>query len=103
SPYIVASSLFDIEWEMSAAYLDYVVEELGRRNVRLVVAYLSLHNLHATISKEVRRHALTLNEKISAWADKRRVPFLSLVPAISELSEASLTRLILANDGHPAE
>jgi len=101
SPYIVAASLFDIEWAMSAAYLDYLVAELGRRKVPLLVAYLSWNNLHATSAQEARRHALTLNDKITAWAEKRHVPFLSLVPAVSVLSPPAWAQLILVNDGHP--
>ena len=100
SPFIISRTSFDAEWGLTAAYLDYFARELRKKNVSLQVAYLSL-NVHPG-TPEARRHALTLGEKASAWAASRGVPFLSLVPTVSALSDAEFTAFTLVGDGHPS-
>jgi hypothetical protein len=98
APHVVAASLLGVEWKMSAAYLDYFTEELARRHVPLALSWLSVH----LRSEGERRHSDGLSDEITAWAAKRRVPFLSFVPEWLELSLADEERLTLKGDGHPS-
>lgn len=98
--FLVAPSRLDDEWEMSAAYLDYFAEELRRRRVKLAVVWLST-NTRPTDPEEARRHGRRLNDKISAWASQRGIPFRSLMAPFLELSEAEAKQLIIQGDGHP--
>lgn len=102
SPYLVAPSVFDMQWTMSQAYLDYVVTILREQQVQILLANLCLGTVTPGITRAYRDHAQNLDRRVTQWATTQQLPFLSLLPAIDKaFSEQATETIMIADDGHP--
>lgn len=102
SDYLIASSLFDTQWKMSEAYLDYIAQTLDQRGVRLLVANLSIIGLGTNLPKPHSEHAWRLDQRVTEWSQQKKLPFLSLLPYIEQVwKERPAQAIVIENDGHP--
>ena len=98
--HLIAPAIFDKEWRKAQVYLDYVVSAFRQRGISVMVANLAL--VGSYFSKPHRQHTSSLNENISQWAKENKVPFLSLLPMISNaFEEHSHSEIMIKDDGHP--
>ncbi len=102
SPIVVGAEQFQLQWNMSQAYLDVLADELEEREVPLLVAVFALGTLVPRMPEAHGLHALALERHARAWSARRNLPFLSLF----EVTEAALRelpweRVLIPNDGHP--
>jgi hypothetical protein len=102
SRYLVAPSLFDQQWQMSRAYLDYVVKRWREKKVRVLITNLSLLNLAQNKPEAFRRHSLALNDRAVSWAKSENLQIVSLVPHIEDyMVKNGPAGIIIPQDGHP--
>ncbi|MCK5521707.1 MAG: SGNH/GDSL hydrolase family protein [Thiomargarita sp.] len=103
--YFIAPAAFDKEWEKSQAYLDYIVSSFHQRGIAVMITNLSVTGQEPGLNPAYREHASTLDQKVSKWAAKEKLPFLSLLPTISRAVEEHQlhfhTKVVIEDDGHP--
>ncbi len=101
-PFLISAASLDECWRLSETYLDYLAAVLHQRGVRLLVANLSIHAVRPGSSTARQTYARTLDERASAWAGRRRLPFLSLLPVARQaFAEQRAAEVIITGDGHP--
>jgi len=104
STHLIAPSLFDTYWRKSQTYLDYLVENFRQRNIPVLIANLSVVALDPSAHPIYRKHAQTLDEKVSTWTKAENLPFLSLLPTLLQAIEENppfITGVVIQDDGHP--
>ncbi len=102
SPWLVAPSMFDKQWDMSKQYLDFTVAEFRKKNIPVYIAFLSLGALAPGLDKAYENHATMLNKNIEEWAKLNGINFFSLLPVIKDLMEKiPVSDLMIKDDGHP--
>ena len=102
SPWLVAPSMFDRQWEMSSKYLDFIVENLKKRKIPVFILSLSFGSIAPGQPEAHTKHAISLNNKVKSWSNHHGTPFLSLVPLIKNLFDHNPpSEIIIEDDGHP--
>ena len=102
SPWLVAPSMFNKQWNMSKRYLDFTLSEFKKNKIPVYVVYLSLGALAPGLDTSYSRHAKTLDAKVAKWASSNEIPFLSLTSTIQDLlKELPVYDLMIEDDGHP--
>lgn len=98
--HLVAPAVFDKQWDMTQPYLDYVVSSFRRRGIQVMIANMAL--VGPNFNKVHRQHTSSLDDKVSRWANAENLPFLSLLPMISDaIKEHSHSKIMIHDDGHP--
>lgn len=55
-----------------------------------------------SFNKELRQYTSSLDESISQWATANKIPFLSLLPMISNaFKQDPVSKIMIEDDGHP--
>lgn len=102
SCWLVAPSMFEKQWNMSRAYLDYTLKELEKRKLPVFFVFLSLGGLAPDLNKAYSDYITSLHSHISAWTTANKLHFISLVPVIKKiLSERPVNEIMIHDDGHP--
>jgi lysophospholipase L1-like esterase len=102
SSFLVAPSLFDQQWGMSQSYLDYTVANLRQHQAQPLILSMSLLTLQPDMAPPFRDHAQLLDHHVAAWAESAQLPFLSLLPLISQAyATQPPAEVRLEGDGHP--
>ncbi len=102
SPWLIAPSMFDTQWNMTSKYLEYTISKFKNKKVPVYLIFLSLGNLSPGLDKAYAIHAETFNKKVKTWAKTNKIPFLSLVPVIKKLMKTvPATDIMIKDDGHP--
>lgn len=102
--HLVAPAVFDQQWRMSQAYLDYVVDVCRQQGITVMIANISITGQEPDLNPAYGEHARLLDEHISSWAKGRPLPFLSLLPTITQIvkqHQPFLSQVVIADDGHP--
>jgi lysophospholipase L1-like esterase len=102
--YLVAPAVFAKQWEMTQAYLDYVVDGFRRQGVTVMLANISITGQEPGLNPAYSEHAQLLDEHLSSWAKVRQIPFLSLLPTIAQIVEQYqpfYPQVVIVDDGHP--
>lgn len=100
--YLIAPSLFDVQWEMSAAYLDYIALALHQRQVELLITNLSIIGLGPGLPEPHSEHARRLDQRVSEWSRQKALPFFSLLPPVGKAwDERPTSDIVIKDDGHP--
>jgi hypothetical protein len=85
---------------MSQPYLDHVVTVFHNHHLQLFVANLSTRALQP--NSPYQDHAYHLDSRVAAWAQAKDVPFLSLLPVITQAyKEKPISEILIEGDGHP--
>jgi hypothetical protein len=100
SPILVAPSLWDMQWGLTARYLDYFLRRAAAAGVEVRVASLSMVTLQPGQPAPFLPHARTLDQKIREWAQARGVPCLSLTTDMLRVHPSELGKLMIPGDGH---
>ena len=104
SPWLVAPSMFDTQWEMSSKYLGLTVEKFRQSNIPIIFVNIALGTLLPELDSAHRNHAYMLNDKIEKWAKANSIAFFSLVPEIEHLMKSEhVDSIMIRDDGHPTE
>jgi len=102
--HLVAPAVFDKQWWMTQAYLDYIVSVCRQRGISVMFTNLSVTGQEPGLNKAYREHASLLDKNASRWAKQEGLPFLSLLPrisrAVTELKPFE-SQIVIAYDGHP--
>jgi len=102
--HLIAPAVFDKHWQMTQAYLDYIVSECHQRGITVMITNLSVTGQEPGLNKAYREHAALLDQKAAQWAKQQGLPFLSLLPmiaaAVTEL-EPFESQIVIQDDGHP--
>ncbi|SLM29989.1 hypothetical protein MTBBW1_2030079 [Desulfamplus magnetovallimortis] len=102
SPWLVAPSMFDQQWQMSSLYLDIIVEALKKKEIPLYVVFLALGALSPEKDSAYKKHVMDFNQKVESWSHNNQTTFISLVPLAKKLFvHYSPTDIMIVNDGHP--
>ena len=102
SPWLVAPSMFDKQWNMSQKYLDLIVETLNKKRIPVYMVFISFGSIAPGQHKAHEKHTMSLNNKIKAWSNANGLTFFSLVPLIKNLfKQAPPTDIMIEDDGHP--
>ena len=102
SPWLVAPSLFNMQWTMSQAYLDYMVAILHQQSIQIMITDLCFGTLAPGVDKAYREHAQNLDNHVKQWTIAQHLPFLSLLPTIEKVfSEQEVADIMIVDDGHP--
>ena len=102
--YLVAPAVFDQQWEMTQAYLDYVVNGFRQQGVTVMLANISITGQEPGLNPAYSEHARLLDEHLSSWAKTRQIPFLSLLPTIAQAVkqyQPFYSQIVIVDDGHP--
>jgi len=101
-PFLVAPSLIDQQWNMSRTYLDYVVASFRQHNIRVLVTNLSIKSVRPDSEPPYHTYAHNLDNRVYAWAQEKQLPFLSLLPVMTQVfKEKQIFEVVIKNDGHP--
>ena len=102
--HLVAPAVFNKQWQMSQAYLDYVVDFCRQQGIMVMIANISITGQEPGLNPAYSEHARLLDEHISSWAKRRPLPFLSLLPSMTQIvkqHQPFLSQVVIADDGHP--
>jgi lysophospholipase L1-like esterase len=102
--HLVAPIVFDKQWRMSQAYLDYVVDTCRQQGVTVMIANISITGQEPGLNPAYSEHARLLDEHVSSWAKGRQLPFLSLLPTMTQIVKQYQpfhSQVVIADDGHP--
>jgi lysophospholipase L1-like esterase len=102
--HLVAPTVFDKQWRMSQAYLDYVVDTCRQQGITVMIANISITGQEPGLNPAYSEHARLLDEHVSSWAKERQLPFLSLLPTITQAVkqyQPFYSQVVIADDGHP--
>ncbi|CAK8715693.1 hypothetical protein GCAAIG_05095 [Candidatus Electronema halotolerans] len=101
-PFLISPASLDECWQLSETYLDYLADALQRHGVRLLVANLSIYTVRPGSTSAHQTYARTVDEHAAAWAGRRQLPFLSLLPVIRQaFAERKISEVMIKGDGHP--
>lgn len=101
-PFLISPASLDECWNASQTYLDYLADVLQRHGVQVLAANLSIHAARPGSSTERHAYARAVDERASAWAQKNKLPFLSLLPVIRQaFQEETAAEVMIRGDGHP--
>ncbi len=102
SPWLVAPSMFDKQWDMTKMYLDLIVETLNKKKIPVYMVFLSFGSIAPGQPEAHAKHTMSLNNKIKSWSKANGLPFFSLVPLIKNLFDQNNPNdIMIENDGHP--
>lgn len=102
TPIVVDADAFPAQWASTERYLDHVADELGTRDVPLLLATFALGTLVPRAPATHAAHARRMEESARAWAAAHDVPFLSLYDVTTNaLDELPWENVLLPDDGHP--
>lgn len=102
--YLVPPAIFNKQWRMTEAYLNYVVSSFQQRGISVMIAFLSITGQEPGLNKAYREFNNSLNSQLELWAKLKSVPFLSLIPIINNAIDKSQTfhgQITIIDDGHP--
>ena len=102
--HLVAPTVFDKQWRMSQAYLDYVVDTCRQQGITVMIANISITGQEPDLNPAYSEHARLLDEHVSSWAKGRQLPFLSLLPTMTQIVKQYQpfhSQVVIADDGHP--
>ena len=102
--YLVAPAVFDKQWGMTQAYLDYVIDGFRRQGIAVMIANISITGQEPGLNPAYSEHARLLDEQVSWWAKRRQLPFLSLLPTIAQAVkqyQPFYSQIVIVDDGHP--
>jgi lysophospholipase L1-like esterase len=100
SPQLVPLSFVDQQWALSRPYLDHVVSEFHEHQFQLLVTNLSSGPMHP--DSLFQPHARHLDGLIAAWTQEKELPFLSLLPVMTQVyTEKHPSEILIVGDGHP--
>jgi lysophospholipase L1-like esterase len=102
--HLVAPTVFDKQWQMSQAYLDYVVDTCRQQGIAVMIANVSITGQEPDLNPAYSEHARLLDEHLSSWAKTRQIPFLSLLPTIIQAIkqyQPFYSQIAIVDDGHP--
>ena len=101
-PWVLSEAEVGRQFRLSAAYLDGFADALAARRVPLFVTFLAVGTLAPAAQPLHGIHANALDREIHAWAAARALPYLSLVPIVTQAFAASgVDDVMIAGDGHP--
>jgi lysophospholipase L1-like esterase len=100
--FLLPSSLLDQHWNMTQSYLDRLASFFQQHNVQILITDLSLKALRPDSNASYHTYARAVDEHVSAWAQKKNVPYLSLLPVIRQaFQEQEPAQVMIQGDGHP--
>jgi len=102
--HLVAPAIFNKQWRMSEAYLNYIVSSFQQRGVAVMIAFLSVTGQEPGLNKAYSEFNDSLNAQLELWAKLKSVPFLSLIPVINDALKTSKIfhgNIVIVDDGHP--
>lgn len=101
-PFLIAPASLKECWQLSQSYLDYLTDIFEQHGTQLLVANLSIHAVRPESKSGRQDYARTVDGYASTWAERRRLPFLSLLPVIRQaFQEKPASEVIIKGDGHP--
>ena len=102
NPFIVSPSLIDGHWSMSQAYLDWLLSFFQKHAVQVLITNLNIYSLQPNSGPASAAYAGDIDERVSAWAREKKLPFFSLLPVIRQsFREKNTAEVIIQGDGHP--
>lgn len=102
SSFAVPQEKYAKRWSMSSAYLTYLLDDLRRRNIPVLLACLCTVTLSLADNEAYSAHCASLEEHTRQWAQTHGVPYLSLVPAMQQaFRDHKIAEVLLFNDFHP--
>ncbi|KHD05612.1 hypothetical protein PN36_06400 [Candidatus Thiomargarita nelsonii] len=100
SQHTIAPAVLDKPWGMTQLYLDYVVSSFRRRGISVMIANMAL--IGPNFNEAHIQYGFALDERVSRWAKAEKIPFLSLLPIISDaIKDHSQSKIMIDDDGHP--
>jgi len=95
-----APAMLDKPWSMTQAYLDYAVSHFRSHGIKVMIANMALDG--PNFNKARSQYVSALDERVSHWAKKEGLPFMSLLPIIYDaISKHSKSKIMIDDDGHP--
>ena len=99
--HLVAPSLFPVRWKITRSYLDYLLAQLQRQGIKVMVISLSSRNLLLKTHPAYKQHSQMLYDHIMGWTRDHHLAYCQASSLLRKrLSQKEISGLTLPNDPH---